>query len=96
MAKLYAPAGLRSLGIDDDDYRIGEDGTVEVKDRHVAAALSHGCRHDPPGAAGPAEPADDLPGRLGQAEQRIAALEARFGQLDAETGRRRREPRAAG
>jgi uncharacterized protein YceH (UPF0502 family) len=96
MANLYAPAGLRSLGIGDDEYVVAEDGTVEVKDGHVAAACSHGCRHDKPEPAALAEPADDLAGRIGQAEQRIAALEARLSQLDAEGGRRRREPRSEG
>ncbi len=86
MARLYAPAGLRSLGIDEADYTVGEDGTVEVEAAHVATALAHGCRTEPHQAAEPAA----LDGGLGAIEERVAALEARLAQLEAG---RRREPR---
>jgi hypothetical protein len=78
MTRLYAPAGLRALGIDDDDYLTGEDGTIEVADRHVAAALAHGCRTEPLAAEdAPPDPAGEtaMTLRLAEAETRIAALE---------------------
>jgi hypothetical protein len=75
MAKLYAPAGLRSLGIEDGDYTVAEDGTVEVAGPHVEAALAHGCSHERPAPAEAAAPEDGLARRLDEAEARIAALE---------------------
>ena len=82
MTLLYAPAGLRSLGIGDDDYVVAQDGTVEVGEHHVAEALAHGCRHEKP-APEPDEPADLVPGRIDEIESRVAALEARLTQLEA-------------
>ncbi|HLY53955.1 MAG TPA: hypothetical protein VKS60_00275 [Stellaceae bacterium] len=82
MPLLYAPAGLRSLGIGDDDYVVAADGTVEVGDDHVAEAMAHGCRHDKPVAEAPAAP-DLVPGRIDEIETRVAALEARLTQLEA-------------
>jgi hypothetical protein len=79
MAKLYAPPGLRSLGIEDGDYHAADDGTIEVADHHVAAARAHGCSVEKPAPA-PAEPDQagmtSLAERLAEAEARIAALEA--------------------
>jgi hypothetical protein len=91
MTKLYAPPGLCSLGIDDTDYLVAADGTIDIGDQHLAAALAHGCRveqQEPESA--PAEAG--VEGVLGRIEDRVAALEARLGQIEADTARRRRDP----
>jgi len=91
MTKLYAPPGLCSLGIDDTDYLVSADGTIDIGDQHLAAALAHGCRPDQPEPAS-APPEAGVDGVLGRIEDRVAAIEARLGQIEADTARRRRDP----
>ena len=81
MTTLFAPAGLCSLGIGEADYVVAADGTVEVGEADVAAALAHGCRLEKP-APEPEEP-DVVPGRIDEIETRVAALESRLAQLEA-------------
>ena len=93
MAKLYAPAGLRSLGIEDDTYAVGEDGLIEVAERHIGEALAHGCRRE---AAAETLPEPD--GEVQDLAQRVAALEAGIagltGRLSALEAQRRPRARA--
>jgi cation diffusion facilitator CzcD-associated flavoprotein CzcO len=91
MQRLYAPAALRGLVIDDAAYAVAEDGTVEVRPEHVRHALAHGCTVDAPKPALPVsdEALDEVQARglklaegLADHDGRLAALEARLRTLE--------------
>jgi hypothetical protein len=86
MARLYAPLGVLSLGIEDEDYTVGDDGTVDVRQKHVAHAQAHGFTVRPPAPPAPApqEVEAELRSGLTQALQRIAALEGELGAIKAQ------------